>query len=60
MRLLRLCPFPQLLLTRYRWHSLQTTFGYTDEELVVLLKPMAENKQEARRLDGRRHPARDV
>ncbi len=27
--------------------TLQTAFGYTDEELVVLLKPMAENKQEA-------------
>ncbi len=27
--------------------TLQSLFGYTDEELVVLLKPMAENKQEA-------------
>ncbi len=27
--------------------SLQSLFGYTDEELVVLLKPMAENKAEA-------------
>jgi glutamate synthase (ferredoxin) len=27
--------------------SLQSAFGYTDEELVVLLRPMAENKAEA-------------
>lgn len=33
---------PSLALSRA-----QALFGYTDEELVVLLKPMAENKQEA-------------
>ncbi len=35
-------PMPEMPIAK-----LQTLFGYTDEELVVLLKPMAENRTEA-------------
>ncbi len=38
-------PIPQY--TSGQVSNLQSLFGYTDEELVVVLKPMAENKQEA-------------
>ena len=37
---------------------LQRAFGYTDEELELIVAPMAQRRQGAGRLDGRRHAAR--
>ena len=36
----------------------QQTFGYTEEELRVLLAPMATSGRRAARVDGHRHPGR--
>ena len=36
----------------------QQTFGYTEEELRILLAPMARDRRRAARLDGHRHPDR--
>ena len=36
----------------------QQTFGYTEEELKILLAPMAAHRRRAARLDGHRHPDR--
>ena len=36
----------------------QQTFGYTEEELRILLTPMAAHRRRADRLDGHRHPDR--
>ena len=36
----------------------QQTFGYTEEELRILLAPMAAHRRRADRLDGHRHPDR--
>ena len=33
----------------------QQAFGYTEEDLRLLLAPMAQNGEEAHRLDGHRH-----
>ena len=36
----------------------QQIFGYTEEELRILLTPMAQHRRRAARLDGHRHPDR--
>ena len=36
----------------------QRTFGYTEEELKILLAPMAAHRRRGARLDGHRHPDR--
>ena len=38
--------------------ALQRAFGYTDEDLELIIEPMAADRQGADRLDGHRHAAR--
>ena len=43
---------------RHRWPGASSTFGYTHEELKILLAPMAAHRWRAARLDGHRHADR--